>query len=418
MKQFTHIFKFEFGSIVGNKIFKVLTLVFVILLALFLSYPRIASLIKGDEKDKAKTSGDVTKIALLVEGDVSKADVTAVFKAAFSDGYKIINVNESEKVIKEKVKNKEYDNAFIVDSSTHYKYITETKTMNDYKSEIATSCMEQVYRISESIKKGLNPQEAYSIMNTQIQKDVVVIGKDQGKSFLYTYIVMMFLYMTIIIYGQFVAQSVASEKGSRTMEVLVTSAKPTNMMFGKVLGSGCAGLLQMGIMLGSGILFYSLNKEYWKDNAIVKSMFDIPKEIIPYALLLFILGFFIFAFLYGALGSIASKVEDLNSLILPVTFMLIIVFVVVMTMMGSGKADTTVMKVLSFIPFTSPFAMLVRLCMTTVPTVEIIISVAILIASVFVIGYLSAIIYRTGVLMYGNKPSIKAVFTTIKQQKK
>lgn len=417
MKQFLNIFKFEFLSIIRNKVFIGFTIAIIVLLSGFLSFPRISSAIKGDSKaeDNKET---ITKIAIAVTGDVDEESLITYFKGAFGADYEIISTKENEKEIKDKVKNKEYDNAFIVDSPTHYSYITETKNLYDSKNEIATECMAQLYRVNASIEKGLNPQDAYKIMKQQINTDVVTIGKDQQKNFAYTYVVLMLIYMAIITYGQSVSQNVASEKGSRTMEVLVTSAKPINMMFGKILGSGCAGLTQLLMILVSGFGFYSINKEYWKDSNVIRSIFDMPKQMIPYTILFFVLGFFIYAFLYGALGSIATKTEDINTLILPVTFTLIIVFMVVISSMSSGKVDSTLMKVLSFVPFAAPLAMPVRLSMSTVSGIEIIASVAILVVSTFLIGYVSAIIYRIGVLMYGNKPTIFSAIKAIKQQRK
>ena len=128
-------------------------------------------------------------------------------------------------------------------------------------------------------------------------------------------------------------------------------------------------------------------------------------------LVFFVLGFFIYAFLYGAVGSTVSKLEDVNTAVLPITFSFIIAFMVVMFSITSGSVDNLAIKICSFIPFTSPMAMFTRIAMSTVPIYEIIISIAILVASVVGIGVLSAKIYRVGVLLYGTKPNL---FKTIK----
>jgi ABC-2 type transport system permease protein len=120
----------------------------------------------------------------------------------------------------------------------------------------------------------------------------------------------------------------------------------------------------------------------------------------------FILGFLIYAFMFGAVGSTASKLEDINTSVTPITFMFIIAFMVVMMSMTSGEVDNTAMLVCSYIPFTSPMAMFTRIAMSTVPWYEIAISIAILIGSTIGIGVLAAKIYRMGVLLYGNPPKI------------
>ncbi len=219
--------------------------------------------------------------------------------------------------------------------------------------------------------------------------------------------------MVILLYGQMVAMSVATEKSSRAMELLITSAKPINMMFGKVLAACMAGLVQLVAIFGSALVFYNVNKSYWGDNGIIDSIFNIPPELFVYMLVFFLLGFLIYAFLYGAISSTVSKLEDINTAVQPVTFLFIIVFMVVMFSMSSGSVDNILMQICSYIPFTSPMAMFTRIAMSTVPWYEIAISIGILVASTFGIGILSAKIYRVGVLMYGTSPKIGNIIKAV-----
>ena len=150
---------------------------------------------------------------------------------------------------------------------------------------------------------------------------------------------------------------------------------------------------------------------------IVQSIFNIPVDLFVYMLVFFVLGFLIYAFMYGAIGSTASKLEDINTSVMPITFLFIIAFFIVMFSMTSGSVDTTLMKVCSYIPFTSPMAMFTRLCMSTVAWYEIALSIAILIGSTIGIGVLAAKIYRVGVLMYGNKPKIGNIIKNVLKNK-
>ncbi|MGI6263985.1 MAG: ABC transporter permease [Acutalibacteraceae bacterium] len=222
------------------------------------------------------------------------------------------------------------------------------------------------------------------------------------------------LYMVIMLYGQMVATNVASEKSSRAMEVLITSAKPTAMMFGKVIASGLAGLIQLVVIFGSAVLCFNLNRAYWSDLAIVVSIFDMPLSLLGYMLVFFILGFFLYAFMYGAIGSTVSKLEDVGTAVMPITMMFVVAFVVVMTAL-SGSMDSPLIKVFSFIPFTSPMAMFTRIAMSTVPWYEIALSAGLLTATVIGIGVLAAKIYRVGVLLYGNRPKISALLKAIRK---
>ena len=146
---------------------------------------------------------------------------------------------------------------------------------------------------------------------------------------------------------------------------------------------------------------------------IIQSIFNIPVDLFVYMLVFFILGFLIYAFLYGAIGSTASKLEDINTSVMPITFLFIIAFFVVIFSMSSGELDTILMKVCSYIPFTSPMAMFTRLCMSTVAWYEIAVSITILVGATVGIGILSAKIYRVGVLLYGTPPKIGTIIKTV-----
>jgi len=130
-------------------------------------------------------------------------------------------------------------------------------------------------------------------------------------------------------------------------------------------------------------------------------------------LVFFVLGFLIYAFMYGAIGSTVSKLEDINTAVMPITFLFIFAFIVVIFSMSSSDVDNTLMTVCSYIPFTSSMAMFTRICMSTVPLYEVAISIIILIGATVGIGVLSAKIYRVGVLMYGTTPNLKNIFKAV-----
>jgi ABC-2 type transport system permease protein len=284
--------------------------------------------------------------------------------------------------------------------------------MYDTNTATADALLQEVYRLGAMVGNGLSPDVAGEILSTQIESNTETLGKDQMQNFFYTYIMIFALYMVILLYGQMVATNVAAEKSSRAMEVLITSVKPTSMMFGKVLASCIAGFSQLVLVFGTAILLYNVNKEALS-NPLITSIFDIPVGLFVYLIVFFVLGFLIYAFMFGAIGSTASKLEDINTAVMPITYLFIIAFVVVMVSMSSGSVDNALMRICSYIPFTSPMAMFTRICMSTVPWYEIAISIAILIGSTVGIGVLSAKIYRVGVLLYGNRPKMGAIIKTV-----
>ena len=137
------------------------------------------------------------------------------------------------------------------------------------KKDKANEILQKIYEKATMMAMGMSPEQVEDTMNIQIVSKVENLGKDQIRNFFYTYIMIFTLYMGILMYGSMVATNVATEKSSRAMEILITSAKPTSMMFGKVISSCLAGLFQLTAIFGSSIIFYQMNKGYWGNNMII-----------------------------------------------------------------------------------------------------------------------------------------------------
>lgn len=410
MKQFGKILKFELGGYFRNKAFVGITIFLAVAIAIVMFIPNISSVFKSDDKDTYSAELPI----MLVYADDSELSslVQQYFGEAFPD-YTVALADGTVEDIKSQITSSKAECAFVMDSASSYTYYVNNLSMYDSNTAVADTVLQEVYRVNAMIQNGMTPELAGEIMSVQIDSNTTALGKDQMQNFLYTYIMIFALYMVILLYGQMVAMNVATEKSSRAMEVLITSAKPVSMMFGKVLASCLAGLIQLVAVFGSALIFYNINKSAWGDNAIIDSIFDIPVSLFIFMLVFFILGFLIYAFLYGAIGSTASKLEDINTSVLPITFLFVIAFLVVMFSMSSASIDSTLMKVCSYIPFTSPMAMFTRICMSTVAWYEIAISIAILIGSTVGIGFISAKIYRVGVLLYGTTPKIGSIIKTV-----
>ena len=320
MRQFFKIMKFEYLNYTKNKIFIALTLLIILVIGAVLSFPRIKELNKTDtEIINEVPEEEKPQIALSDNISKDRASSLEIFQASFP-GYKVVLSDASEDTLKDDVDSGKYHSAIIIESPLKYTYIVKSLSLYDNTKAIIDSTMQAKYRYDYLVSAGVSPSNAIAVNNAVIESELVETGKSQRQNFFYTYILIMMLYMAILLYGQFVATSVATEKSSRAMELLITSAKPVNLMFGKVLGSGLAGLTQMVLLLGSGFAFYNLNKRYWEGNMAIQSIFDMPLEIMLYTILFFLLGYFLYSFMYGAFGSLANKTEDINTSVLPVTF--------------------------------------------------------------------------------------------------
>ena len=410
MKQFGKILKFELKGYMRNKVFVGITIFLVVAIAVVMFIPNIIAAFESDDEGNA-TPTDLPTMLVYAEDENLSAIVKEYFGNAFVD-YNVKVAEGSVDDLKNDIISGNAECAFVMNSASSYTYYVNNLSMYDMNTEVASSVLQEVYRINAMIQNGVAPEQAGAIMSVQIESSTETLGKDQMQNFFYTYIMIFALYMVILLYGQMVATNVATEKSSRAMEVLVTSAKPTSMMFGKVLASCIAGFSQLVLVFGTAILLYNVNKEALS-NPLIASIFDIPIELFIYLIVFFVLGFLIYAFMFGAIGSTASKLEDINTSVMPITFLFIIAFMVVMFSMSSGSVDNTAMLVCSYIPFTSPMAMFTRICMSTVAWYEIAISIAILIGSTVGIGVLSAKIYRVGVLLYGMPPKFSTIMKTV-----
>ena len=181
------------------------------------------------------------------------------------------------------------------------------------------------------------------------------------------------------------------------------------------MASSIAGLLQIVAVFGSAFVSYNINKSYFENNAIVTAFFNFPASLIGYLIIFFLLGFLIYSFLFGAMASTVSKIEDLSSVVMLIQIIFVAGFVVSTNAMTSGDVNSELMKGLSLFPLTSPMAMFTRVAMSEVPGLEILLSVTFLIIATIFIGYIAAKIYRVGVLMYGTKPTLAKIIKAIRE---
>lgn len=419
MKQFSKIFRFEFLNYLTKKVFIGVTLFLIVVIAAVTFFPRISALFEEDVTLPEEGDKHILLVISPPEAGFTEEEDVPLLQEAFAGAFPEYAVHvHSERP--EQTKFEEFLSsdgeacAFILDGWTSYTYYVDNLSMYDMNAEIADEVLQSLYRMRAMTAGGLSPEDAQAILTAQVTHETVMLGKDQFQNYFYTYIMVFALYMVILLYGQFVATNVASEKSSRAMEVLITSADPVSMMFGKVLASCLAGLTQLIAIFGASLVFFRINESYWEGNAIIHMFFDIPGWLFLYMLVFFVLGFLFYAFLFGAVGSTVSKLEDVNTAVMPVTMLFIITFVVVISALGAGVVDTTLMRICSFLPFSSPMAMFARIAMSHVPVWEIALSIAILTVSVVGVGVLSAKIYRVGVLLYGTRPKPRELLKALR----
>lgn len=204
------------------------------------------------------------------------------------------------------------------------------------------------------------------------------------------------IYLIVITFGSMIATEVATEKSSRVMELIVSSISPVTQMFGKLLGIGAAGAVNLAILVGAVAIGSFMSGE-----EVFTFIFTevIEVSLLLYALLFIILGYFVYGGLAAMVGALVSRAEEVNQAIQPLIFLAMIAFF--LSIVALNAPELTVFRVLSYIPFFTPQLLFLRIGMGTVPGWEIWVIIFILIISAVLINLLAARVYKGGVLMYG-----------------
>ena len=264
-------------------------------------------------------------------------------------------------------------------------------------------------------REGLDPQKvAQYIKRVELQPIKITKKgeeKDTGGTFMISYFLALIIYMAILIYGQVIMRGVIEEKSSRVVEVVLSSLKPFQLMMGKILGIGAVGLTQFSIwtLFGIGASVYGTSFIPAGANFAMPS---IPAYVFVYFVVFFILGYFLFGTLYAAIGSLVNSEKEAQQLVMPVTMFLIVPIMLMIFIIRAPNSPIAVF--LSFIPFFAPILMFLRITVLLPPFGQIGASIVILILTILLMIWLTAKIYRVGILMYGKRPKLAEVVRWIR----
>lgn len=411
MKQFGTIFKFELLELMKTKAYKITTIIFMLFAIIGLSLPSIfPDMLNNSTPNIMDQFTDKSSFVIFDENNIIKSNDTVKMMFPNATIKRVDSKAEMEKLIKEE----KADFGFNIKNDLEFEYCVLNSDMTDVRASVFAEAMTLNYKNQRLAELGVNDKDAMAISTAQTTFTTKTIGYDGANNIFYSFILIMAIYMVIILYGNIIATNVASEKGNRTMELLVTSARPNALIFGKVLAGCLAAIIQIGILIGSAKLTYVLNADAWK--GMLDMVFNIPLNVLGAFAAFGILGFIFYAFIFGALGALVSKVEDVNSSATPVTIIFIAIYFVVY--MGVMDASSPIFTAASFIPFSSPMAMFSRMAMVDVPLIEVLISLAILVVSTFLAGFAAAKIYRHATLMYGNPVKLSHALKWITKKEK
>ncbi len=416
MKNFFVIFQYEIMNYLKNKSFVISTIVISVLAAVILFLPSIfdmSGILGINKDDTADTSADNTEItdviAIYDEKDIFAG--TGIIEGVFTDA-NITNVSSRYALVNKIEDDENVIAGFIVKNESEFEYIVNNSDMYDSMTARFTSAMQLLSQYTYCKEHNLDMAEIENAFNPVISSETTVLGKDMMSNYWYCYALIIIVFMVIILYGVMVATSVTQEKSNRTIELLVTSADTNSLFFGKVLAGTSAALVQVGIIFAVVLGSYKINRDSW--GGIFDKILNIPADVIVTFAFFGLGGLLFYEFIYGAMGALVSKTEDINKSAGSVQFVIMIVYFIGIFQLNN--IDGVLMKLLSFLPISSYSAMFARVALGSVSFVEIVVSYVILITSIIAVGILGSKIYRMGTLRYGNPISLRNAFKNLKHE--
>ena len=372
---------------------------------------------------------DDTKIGLVSDNK----ELAEQLSQTKSDEYSFKVISSEGKAEKE-LKNKNLS-AFLVLTTSNEKIKGELFTESSLGTTTELMIEQLVNSLQASMnasKLGLTQAQVASLSETANFKKVKVNFKDDGKmttgednsgvQTAVSFIVTIFLWMIIILYSSIIAQEIASEKGSRIMEVILSSTKAQTHFYGKLTGIILVALTQIIIYIAVfGIGYTQLkNIDFVKNILSDLSTANIFGSFLIYTLIFFILGVLIYSVLSALCGSLVSKPEDTAKAVQPIIYLSMIGYFIGISI-GSSDPQNIIIKITSYIPLISSFIMPIRLASDTVSMTGAMISVVILAVSCLLLTLFSAKLYKSNVLVYsdgGVWKSLKQSISILKNERR
>lgn len=403
------IFSFELKNRLKQKTIIITTLIFVLLAFATPFIPRIVSSVKSSE-DKDSINTSKTKIGYMINDE----NVDKNFVTTSINGFDAVEFEDLDSM-KKAISNDDIESGFLFkeESSIDGYYKNQGLGVDD-SSKVLMEQGESYLKSKKLEELNIGQGEYDEVSNIKLEINPISLGKNASTGFLAGYIGMFIMYMTVILFGNQVATLVAREKSDRTMEILITTTKPTGLIVGKVFATAVLALAQMLLIILAMFIGYKLNKSFYPPELLDMITASLnPKSIIVF-LVYYLLGLLLYLFIFASLGALVSKVEEVANAVGPISVIIIVSFILTSSTMS--KPDSTILRVISLIPFSSPIAFFTRYNLISIPVMDFVISLGLLILSIIIFAYLSIRIYRLGTLNYGNRINLFKAVKMLKDQ--
>ena len=408
MKEFLTVLGYTFKENSRKKTFIISTAITLVLTVLIISMPAIIKSFDDPKKNETQNNIEEPKGTVFVvdsknilKGNLDKLDKSFLeyeFESETSD-----NID----LIKNKIKEDEKNALLIFDEKDGvptFDYLVKQSGNGLNPSEVS-SLIKSIF-VTDLLTTANVSDTVSQKVQSDISYNVSELGKGKMNSYISGIVISMLLFFSIYYYGYGVAMSVASEKTSRVMELLVTSTKPSKIILGKSAAMGLLGLIQLFMVVLTGTLTYKLT--FPENFAIAGQVLDFS-SFTPFSLsmifIYFILGYSLYAMMNAVAGATVSKAEDVNSALMPISMISMLGFY--LGYFSLAVPNSTIAIVSSIIPFSTPFSMPSRILATDVPIWQIAASIFSLVITIVFIAWSSIKIYSSAILHYGKRLKFK-----------
>jgi ABC-2 type transport system permease protein len=244
------------------------------------------------------------------------------------------------------------------------------------------------------------------MQTNELSKEGGSTKKGFAEAYFGTFMFVLVLFMTLLLYGIATMRGILEEKSSRVMEVLLGSVSPDELMSGKILGIGLVGLTQVAIYaVTAGLVRVYLSTQSNPDMAGALSSFTAGK--MAFFLVFFLLGYFMYTALFACIGAVCNSEQEAQNLQSPVQMCLMLPMMA--TIFFVGQPDSTISVIVSLIPIFTPMVMFMRICVQTPPAWQIALSIVLTLGATLLVFRGAAKVFRIGILMYGKRPTIPEI---------
>lgn len=382
------VFQFEYLQQIKKKAFLVTTIILAAVIVFAVLCPVLF-------RSSFETSGADENT---FDGGVFYKDTAYEDKLPFDEDHVYASRDELEQAVRDG----DEPVGYVIEDPTHVQTIYANYGVSEgAASDAVLQAMKEIYVQQSLAEQGVSSEVYGEIQSVEIENEDIILGQDTSAQYVAEFVFVIVIYMVIMLYGQMVATNIAREKDSRTMELLITTTRADSLILGKVAAMIAVILTALFVFLLCAAVPYAAVRNQYPETIRLLVSESVNTSLFGVYLLYFLIGLVMYMFLFAALGSVVSKVEDVSSAISPlIMLMLVGYFLAFFEMSG---VNTMPVRVLSWVPFFSVLMMPIRYANAAVSTAGLAGSAVVNVLFTCLLAVMSVRIYRFGTLHYGNR---------------